>query len=69
MKERPEEKTERNVRLELADAALAQLEKVAEESPRSANVLRQVNAHHQKRIEALDDEFAEVPAGATTGSI
>ena len=60
VKERHEEKAERNVRLKLAHAALAQLEKVAEESPRSANVLRQVNAHHQERIEALDDELAEV---------
>ncbi len=60
VKERGENKAERNARLKLAHAALAHLGKVAEQSPRSANALRQVIAHYQERIEDLNDELAEV---------
>ena len=60
VKERREDKAERNARLKLAHAALAHLSKMAEQDPRSANALRQVTAHYQERIEDLNDELAAV---------
>jgi monovalent cation/hydrogen antiporter len=60
VKERHEDKHERNARLKLAHAALAHLNKVAEQSPRQEKALQQVTAYYQERIEDLNDDLAEV---------
>jgi len=60
VKQRPEDKHERNARLKLAHAALAHLNKVAEQSPRHEKALQQVTAYYQERIEDLNDDLAEV---------
>ena len=60
VKERHEEKQERNARLKLAHAALAYLNKLAEGSPRHEKALRQVTLQYQERIEDLNDELAEL---------
>jgi Na+/H+ antiporter len=60
VKERHEDKHERNARLKLAHAALAHLNKVAEQSPRQEKALLQITAYYQERIEDLNDNLAEV---------
>jgi CPA1 family monovalent cation:H+ antiporter len=59
LKERHDEKQERNARLKLAHAALAHLNKMADQNPRQEKALRQVSAHYQERIEDLNDELAD----------
>jgi CPA1 family monovalent cation:H+ antiporter len=58
--ERHEDKQEREVRLKLAHAALAHLNKAAEKEPRHERALQQVTAHYQGRIEDLSDDLAEL---------
>jgi CPA1 family monovalent cation:H+ antiporter len=60
VKERRDEKHERNARVKLAQAALAHLKKEDEHNPRQAKALQQVTALYQERIEDLNDELAEV---------
>jgi CPA1 family monovalent cation:H+ antiporter len=60
VKERREGTHERNARLKLAHAALAHINKVAEQSPRHEKALQQITALYQERIEDLNDELAEV---------
>jgi CPA1 family monovalent cation:H+ antiporter len=55
-----EDKHERNARLKLAHAALAHLNKVAEQNSRHEKVLQQVTAYYQERIDDLNDDLAEV---------
>jgi CPA1 family monovalent cation:H+ antiporter len=60
VRERSDEKHERNARLKLAQAALAYLGKVAGQHPRHEKALQQVTAHYQDQVEDLNDELAEV---------
>jgi CPA1 family monovalent cation:H+ antiporter len=60
IKERHEDKQERNARLKLAQAALGHLERGAEHKPRHERALQQVIALYQERVEALNDDVAEV---------
>ncbi|HWW02586.1 MAG TPA: Na+/H+ antiporter [Candidatus Acidoferrum sp.] len=60
VRERHDDKHERNARLKLAHAALARLNKLAVQSPRQEKALQQVTAHYQERIEDLNDDLAEV---------
>jgi Na+/H+ antiporter len=59
VKERREDKQERDARLRLAHAALVHLNKLAEQSPRHEKALQQVTSYYQERIEDLNDELAE----------
>jgi Na+/H+ antiporter len=58
--ERHDETHERNARLKLAHAALAHLNKVAEQKSRHEGALQQITSVYQDRIEDLTDELAEV---------
>lgn len=60
IKERRDEKHERNARLKLAHAALAHLKDISEHHPRQEKALQQVTALYQERIEDLNDELAAV---------
>jgi len=60
IKERHEDKHERNARLKLAHAALAHLNKLAEQNPRHEKALQHVTAYYQERIEDLNDDLADV---------
>jgi Na+/H+ antiporter len=60
VKERHDAKHEREARLKLARAALAHLNKAAEQSNRHETALQQVAAHYQERIDDLNDDLAEV---------
>jgi CPA1 family monovalent cation:H+ antiporter len=60
VKERREDRHERNARLKLAHAALARLNKMGESSPRHEKALQQVTAYYQERVDDLNDELAEV---------
>jgi CPA1 family monovalent cation:H+ antiporter len=60
IRERHEDKQERDVRLKLAHAAMAHLNKLAEQNPRHEKALQQVTSHYQGRVEALSDDLAEL---------
>ena len=60
VRERREEKHERDARLKLAHAALTYLNQLAEQNPRHEKALQEVTAHYQERIQDLNDELAEV---------
>jgi monovalent cation/hydrogen antiporter len=60
IRERREDKHERDARLKLAQAALTHLRKAAEQNPRHESAAQRVAAQYQERIEDLNDELAEV---------
>jgi CPA1 family monovalent cation:H+ antiporter len=60
VKEGHNAKHERDARLKLAHAALAHLNKLAEEKGRNESSLQQVTAIYQERIRHLNDDLAEV---------
>jgi CPA1 family monovalent cation:H+ antiporter len=60
VKERHEDKHERNARLKLAHAALVHLNQVARQNPRHEKALQQITAQYQERIQDLNDDLAEV---------
>jgi len=60
LRERREEKHERNARVRLARAALDHLEKATAKHPRHDQAARHVIAYYQRRLEDLNDDVADV---------
>jgi CPA1 family monovalent cation:H+ antiporter len=56
----PSEGHEREARLKLAHAALAQLNKLAEQKPLNEEALQRVTGYYQDRVSHLNDDLADV---------
>jgi CPA1 family monovalent cation:H+ antiporter len=65
VKQRPDEKHERDTRLKLAHAAVAHLNKLGEQKTAHEQALQRVTAIYQERIRHLTDSIAEVLGWST----